>query len=150
MAVATATVAVTGLGVLIPETAHAATPACASYTVDPIDARTEFHTPTSAYGNHQRSCSLLQGASGWGVVVLQEALYACFGQNISRDGSFGPATKQALKNAQGEINSRYGAGLATDGEYGPNTAKWWWDAAYTPGGGVQRGEAFCRVHLGSL
>jgi len=151
MAAAAAVVAISGLGVLVPESAYAATPVCASWSITQGDNVYEWHTPTSGSGNQNRACSLKQGNTGWGVVVLQEALRACFGQNISADGQFGPLTKNALRNAQSQINSRYGAGIAVDGEYGPQTASWWWDAKYyRTGGVVYGGFSVCAVHLGSL
>ncbi|MEU4342418.1 peptidoglycan-binding domain-containing protein [Nocardia sp. NPDC023852] len=61
------------------------------------------------------NCSLCQGNSNDAVKALQITLWKCYGQNISRDGVFGPNTKSALIHAQGE------AGASTDGVFGPET-----------------------------
>jgi hypothetical protein len=139
LVVATALVAASGLGVLVPGSAQAATPVCQGFVVSLTSGSVEYHTPTSLSGNP--SCSLIQGNTGWGVVVLQESLRACFGQNIAVDGDFGPNTKNALMNAQRRINSwsagvGVSANLSVDGEYGPHTASWWWDAQYWISGGL--------------
>jgi hypothetical protein len=71
---------------------------------------------TSAAGNHKLffpyyrsadgrttalNCLLRQGDyDNWGVVALQNMLIKCYGQSISRDGDFGPATRTALMRAQ--------------------------------------------------
>ena len=51
------------------------------------------------------------------VKSLQWALKYCYSRSISADGAFGPATKSALKYAQGKEH------VTADGEFGPNTRK---------------------------
>jgi hypothetical protein len=97
---------------------------CANFSTTQSDSTYEWHTPTTGSGNQNRYCHLVQGNTGWGVIVLQEALRACFNQNISVDGQFGPITKNAVMNAQRQINNTFGANIAVDGEYSPQTASW--------------------------
>ncbi|WP_329412254.1 peptidoglycan-binding protein [Nocardia vinacea] len=61
------------------------------------------------------NCSLRQGNSGDAVKALQTTLWKCYGQNISRDGDFGPNTKSAL------IHAQRAAGASDDGIFGPET-----------------------------
>lgn len=68
------------------------------------------------------NCVLESGVTGTGVRQLQETLNKCYGRSLVLDGSFGPATYNALMYAQGQ------AGVAVDGVYGTNTRKalkWW-------------------------
>ena len=58
---------------------------------------------------------LRRGAKGPAVLELQKKLRYGFGQQISLDGDFGPATERAVKNAQ-----RWGH-LDADGIAGPKT-----------------------------
>lgn len=112
IAVATATLACGSLVAAAP--AHAATvPECTSY-VKITQPNSTFYAYKPA---HQGSttCWLNRGSQGAGVWALQRNLKYCYGQSIATDGSFGPATEQALKNAQ----ARHG--LVPDGEYGPLT-----------------------------
>lgn len=53
----------------------------------------------------------------WGVYFLQRTLRQCYGQNIALDLDFGPATREALRNAQ-----RW-EGIPDDGQYGPQTRR---------------------------
>jgi peptidoglycan hydrolase-like protein with peptidoglycan-binding domain len=140
-----------GLSLLAPQAAQAATPVCLSYSVNQWVGLYEWHTLTTNSNTLDRACSLKQGNTGLGVIVLQEALKTCFQQNIQIDGQFGTNTKNALKNAQRQINSRYGTSISVDGEYGPQTASWWWDAKYFQSGGViDGGSKICVEHLGWL
>ncbi|MEU6633286.1 peptidoglycan-binding domain-containing protein [Streptomyces parvus] len=47
--------------------------------------------------------------------TLQQSLRECYQRNISVDGAFGPATREALLQVQRRV------GAATDGVYGPET-----------------------------
>ncbi|MEV6321958.1 peptidoglycan-binding domain-containing protein [Nocardia sp. NPDC051787] len=60
-------------------------------------------------------CTMREGNSGDAVRALQSTLWKCYGQNISRDGVFGPKTKSALIHAQKQ------AGAGADGIFGPET-----------------------------
>jgi murein L,D-transpeptidase YcbB/YkuD len=56
------------------------------------------------------------------VMDIQLALNACYGYNLSPDGSFGPQTAATLKAVQKRI------GVSADGVYGPQTGaamKWY-------------------------
>ena len=71
------------------------------------------------------TCWMERGSSGAGVAALQRTLVECYSQNIAVDGSFGPATQQALKNAQASTNRTAGRTVITpDGNYGPQTRYW--------------------------
>jgi len=65
--------------------------------------------------NMSQSCTLRYGNRGDGVWFLQMMLNRCYGSNIAQDGSFGPATRQALINAQRRT------GIIADGIYGPQS-----------------------------
>jgi hypothetical protein len=151
MATAAAVVAVTGLGVAVPEAAYASgSPACTSWAYNGSPGPGgEYHTPIGyKNGVRTRGCYMQQGSTGPAVLVMQEALNACFGQNISTDGQFGPNTKAALRNAQSYLNSILG-NISVDGEYGPQTASQWFDAAYQwPHGHYIVGNATCVWHNG--
>lgn len=63
-------------------------------------------------GYYNVRCWMDYGSDGVGVEALQLALKSCYGQPIAVDGEFGPATRDALKYAQGK------EGIAADGLYG--------------------------------
>ncbi len=52
---------------------------------------------------------------------LQNTLRMCYQQGIALDGDFGPATRQALMNAQTWEREVRRQNVATDGVYGPRT-----------------------------
>lgn len=98
----------TGLGVATAAPANAAGTCDYAYTSEDSQNRVgKFPGPTN--------CSLRQGNSGDAVKALQTTLWKCYGQNISRDGDFGPNTKSALIHAQQK------AGASADGVFGPET-----------------------------
>ncbi|NEC07489.1 peptidoglycan-binding domain-containing protein [Streptomyces sp. SID7909] len=91
------------------------------------------HIPTYAdapysYGFYTTECKLRKGDKGSGVKALQRSLKKCYKQNIAIDGSFGPATFTALKNAQKKL------GLTADGVYGYNTSRAMNWPYFAPGG----------------
>lgn len=118
----TAGVAVSGLG-----TAHAQAPAVASPapTVRTPSAPATVAIPT--VGSAPTVTTLRPGARGESVSALQEALNAR-GAGLRVDGSFGPATRAAVREFQRS------AGLAVDGIAGPRT----WAALGAPTGGGSR------------
>ncbi|MEU6008604.1 peptidoglycan-binding domain-containing protein [Streptomyces sp. NPDC047453] len=73
---------------------------------------------------------MVRGFNNIDVKVVQESLYACYQQNIARDGDFGPATEQAVKNAQTKINQTFGKVLSVDGRFGPITSSYFKFQAY--------------------
>lgn len=73
--------------------------------------------PTVGNDTGNTNCVLGRGNQGTGVFWLQQALWRCYGQNIARDGIFGPATQQAVRNAQ-----RFHR-IAVDGVFGPQTSR---------------------------
>ncbi|WP_328902961.1 peptidoglycan-binding protein [Streptomyces sp. NBC_00441] len=108
-----------------------AAPGASAATGDPYFCNATFrdfnssnaqHIPTYAdfpysYGIYSTECKLRKGDHGSGVEALQRSLKRCYKQNIAVDGSFGPATFTALKNAQKKL------GLTADGVYGYNTGR---------------------------
>jgi peptidoglycan hydrolase-like protein with peptidoglycan-binding domain len=72
-------------------------------------------------GTGDANCVLGRGNQGAGVRALQNVLRKCYGQDIARDGIFGPDTERAVKNAQTWENAVSNAGLAVDGVYGNKT-----------------------------
>ncbi len=131
--VAAAALAVGGL--LATATASSAatanTPCTTSKT---FRAGTQFAwtAPTTSSGS--TDCYLVQGNQGNGVKALQRGLKYCEYISVGSsgiDGSFGPATKSALKTFQS------GAGITVDGEYGNQTRDriYFLDGAYNPGAG---------------
>ena len=111
-AAATATLAFGTLVSLAATPAQAATvPECTSYVTI---TQGNYSAQKPAY-NGSTTCWLGRGSQGLGVKALQRNLRFCYRQNIMVDGSFGPATEQALKNAQASH------GLVPDGHYGPLT-----------------------------
>ncbi|GLZ76164.1 hypothetical protein Afil01_09710 [Actinorhabdospora filicis] len=67
--------------------------------------------------NGSRHCWLRRGSKNSAVRALQQALKYCYSRDIVIDGSFGPKTEKALRNAQ------YQAGAVIDGEYGEESAR---------------------------
>ncbi len=70
-------------------------------------------TPWHYSGNPTRA--LQYGATGSDVVWLQQSLNIVINANLDLDGSFGPATRNAVLNYQ----SRFG--LSVDGSFGPSS-----------------------------
>lgn len=100
------------LGVGTASPAEAGLPLCRSVR--------EVHgvfVPTSSSGG--TSCLIGNGLVGcWdcsAIWALQVSLNHCNGQNIDEDGVWGPETRGALIDAQGD------RGTTPDGIYGPNT-----------------------------
>jgi peptidoglycan hydrolase-like protein with peptidoglycan-binding domain len=126
---AAAVLAVTGLTVLLPGTAQAAT-SCNSFTnrsawYDNLSGTKYAHIPSYGANTGNWNCVLGQGNQGIAVLVLQEALWSCYGQGIARDGDFGPNTREAVKNAQRRINQVHpNARLVVDGVFGPRTSSY--------------------------
>jgi peptidoglycan hydrolase-like protein with peptidoglycan-binding domain len=122
--------------------AQALLPTCDSFTSSyasgqPNGTAPHYHNPSIGSGSANYYCSLVRGNTGWGVVVLQEALNSCYGQSLVVDGNFGGLTKEALKAAQRDINRRHGVGIAVDGEYGNQTRRYFRDATYDHANGGQ-------------
>ncbi len=62
-------------------------------------------------------CAMGEGADSPAVGRLQRSMNVCYGENLTIDNDFGPATLAALKRTQTK------AGTTADGVYGPNTRK---------------------------
>ena len=107
--------------VVAPATpAHAALPTCnrADNLASPYGL---YRAPTY---NGTLSCVLRRGNyNNKGVEALQRNLRICYGQSISIDGDFGPATETALVNAQTWMRVVHGKDIAVDGVYGPETRR---------------------------
>lgn len=88
------------------------TPQCTHAGVE-VSAFGPYSVPVA--NNGSSSCFMDSGDVSSGVRALQRALKFCWGQNISTDSSYGPQTKQAVRNVQGFV------GIKVDGVYGPQT-----------------------------
>ncbi|WND20601.1 peptidoglycan-binding domain-containing protein [Streptomyces violaceus] len=110
---------VTSAGLIAPPAA-AAEPACStnykwasgSYNNKKTFLWVPAYPAGSGYGT---LCTVSPGASGVEVRMIQDALVKCYGRSITVDGEFGPATKTALKYAQGVED------IGVDGYYGDKT-----------------------------
>jgi hypothetical protein len=98
---------------VLPATAADATPVCTT-------VRDYRHAMMPATDSGSLFCHLQRGNFSLAVGYLQAALKHCYGQNIATDSDFGPATEHALKVAQAVEK------IATDGVYGPETARHIW------------------------
>ena len=107
----------------------AAEVACTGFTDVSVGGGWYIHVPSAGSGNY--NCVVVRGNNGLPVLVVQESLNACFGQNIAEDRDFGPATEQAVKNAQTQINKDWGTHvLDVDGRFGPKTSSYFYFQAY--------------------
>ncbi|MGE9349317.1 peptidoglycan-binding domain-containing protein [Isoptericola variabilis] len=118
--------ATVGLTVVAAAPASAALPYCTSSVTKQKVIHGAYRSAKIPSRDGSVACQMAQGANGKHVSALQTALKKCYGQNIAVDGDFGPATKQALKNAQSTINKRLAAAGSTtrigvDGMYGSQT-----------------------------
>lgn len=110
--------AVAGVGIAVAPAAQAVT-YCSSYE-NIIPGNGAWYKIPRAGDSY--NCILESGNNSVAVTVLQQTLNKCYGQGIATDGAFGPATYQALMNAQ------RADGIGVDGVYGPVTKsnlKWW-------------------------
>ncbi|MFC9897719.1 peptidoglycan-binding protein [Nocardia sp. NPDC127579] len=101
----------TGLGMVTAAPANASGRTCDYSVRSERDGGALVGRVPAPTGN----CTLREGNSGDAVKALQSTLWKCYGQNVSRDGQFGPRTKAALIHAQRE------AGAGADGIFGPET-----------------------------
>jgi peptidoglycan hydrolase-like protein with peptidoglycan-binding domain len=132
-----------GAGVLLAAPAAQAGPVSPQATVCNGNshfqlAHTFYYKPTRGFETRNTTCTLRRGDRGDGVKHLQYTMWKCYGQNIARDGIFGPATENAVKNVQ-RFHNHHGAGLAVDGIYGPRTGSamaWekYWDGTWRSAG----------------
>ncbi|MGW2936093.1 peptidoglycan-binding domain-containing protein [Streptomyces sp. NPDC001156] len=84
-----------------------------------------IHKPSTTPESGNYNCVVARGDHNWAVRALQETLNTCYKQGIAEDSDFGPATEQAVKNAQTIINGKFpSAGLSVDGRFGPLTSSW--------------------------
>ncbi|MGW0218821.1 peptidoglycan-binding domain-containing protein [Micromonospora chokoriensis] len=63
------------------------------------------------------NCTMGYGAYGNAVRELQTNLNTCYRKGLTVDGDFGGKTRDALKSVQSAL------GIASDGVYGPQTAR---------------------------
>jgi len=118
--------ATVGLSVAAAAPASAALPYCTSSVTKQKVIHGAYRSAKIPSRDGSVACQMAQGANGKHVSALQTALTKCYGQRITVDGDFGPATKQALKNAQSTINKRLAAAgsktrISVDGMYGSQT-----------------------------
>lgn len=112
--------------------ATAVTPYCTqqvNYPVFTVSGTTyKAWLPRSSAASGFLSCGLEPGLRYDGVKALQRSLRYCHGQDIAIDGSYGPATRQAVVNVQRWYNASYSPDIDVDGYYGPETLlamKWY-------------------------
>ncbi|SDP13512.1 Putative peptidoglycan binding domain-containing protein [Microbacterium testaceum StLB037] len=103
--------------IAMPAAAQAAVPTCnfsAIYALErPLGPSGVF--PSVNTSPKQRSCNLWPGGERNATIALQYQLNRCNGANLVEDGSYGPATQNAVRAVQSR------AGIAVDGVYGPQT-----------------------------
>lgn len=103
------------IGPASPSAATSSDPCLTSFAI-PGEVRVPWRSgPYVGAGEHWTDCYMKPGVTGDGVRVLQRALRNCYGENITVDGSFGPATGSALRRVQSRL------GIASDGLYGNQT-----------------------------
>ncbi|MEU3342010.1 peptidoglycan-binding domain-containing protein [Streptomyces sp. NPDC002144] len=111
-----------------PKTA-AAEVECTGFTNVSVGGGWYLHVPSAGSGNY--NCVVVRGMNGIPVLVVQESLNTCFGQDIAEDRDFGGNTERAVKNAQTAINETWStAKLKVDGRFGPKTSSWFVFEAY--------------------
>jgi hypothetical protein len=117
-----------GLSAGLAAPAEAAAPKCTSWTTywAPMgEGWLVVHVPTAGNQTGVTQCILRQGDHNDAVTVLQRALRYCKGYSeVEVDGDYGPITRAAVLRVQHLANSDWGAGIAEDGEYGPQTMNW--------------------------
>lgn len=88
---------------------------CRSWTTL-YNAGLHINLPSISRNGLDINCQLQDGNyNNDSVYKLQDMLRLCYGQNIARDGDFGPNTEKALKNVQGSV------GVPASGVYNPTT-----------------------------
>ncbi|MFF5363683.1 peptidoglycan-binding protein [Streptomyces scabiei] len=101
----------------------AAEVACNGFTNVSVGGSRYLHVPSTRGGSGNYNCVVARGMNGFHVLVVQESLNACYGQNIDEDRDFGSGTERAVKNAQTQINRSAGSHvLDVDGRFGPKTS----------------------------
>ncbi|WP_157803861.1 peptidoglycan-binding domain-containing protein [Luteimicrobium subarcticum] len=113
------TVLATTAALAAPGVAAATSASAATYTCNDSYGGAVGQAIKPAYhsgSSYITSCYMAPGADNDGVYALQLALVLCYDRDIATDGSYGPATKAALKYAQGKEH------VTADGFYGPATA----------------------------
>lgn len=112
-----------GLATMGAAPATASTPQCTSQSQIPMFsdvADRAYKVWMPAYSG-QIDCWLAIRSNSSAVKALQSSLRACNGQNIAVDGSYGPATQQAVRNVQTRWNSTHSTKILVDGVYGSQT-----------------------------
>lgn len=101
-------------GVITAAPAHAADGVCTGSRTISTTAGRHFVLPISV-ANNTIYCYLQYGHTGAGVRALQKNMNSCYGKTLDLDSSFGPNTRDALRDVQDRI------GAAVDGVYGRET-----------------------------
>ena len=122
-AVLTAALALGVVPVALAPAAQAALPQCESAFLAWAEYNDQYdwnvHRPlvpgTSTSSSWTR-CNLSSGSKGAGVRALQSALNECHGKRLAVDGSFGPATRNAVIEVQRALR------ISADGVFGPTTS----------------------------
>ena len=85
--------------------------------VETASGRVQVPGDTSTLGSDDSANCVMRDGSGTddAILVLQDALVRCNGQNVGLDGDYGAQTTQAVINVQQQH------GVTADGAYGPAT-----------------------------
>lgn len=78
----------------------------------PVDSDALYELPVRG-DDGDWTCTLQYGDKNTGVRALQRSLNGCYSESLALDGSFGPATRAAVRRTQALI------GAKVDGGYGP-------------------------------
>jgi len=92
-------------------------PTCDGVVVISVDSESvRVPGDTGIFSSASPACGMSEGrGSADAVVVLQDALTRCNREDVATDGEYGPQTAGAVADVQQR------AGITSDGEYGPAT-----------------------------
>jgi hypothetical protein len=121
VAVLVAASGITGMTLVsaVPASAQAS---CTGYSTLRGTGGNYMLIPTIGNATGRDNCDLGPGNNSNAVVILQDTLNNCYGQNLATDGNYGPLTQEAVEDAQQAVH------IPADGVYGPQTRdhiKWY-------------------------
>jgi peptidoglycan hydrolase-like protein with peptidoglycan-binding domain len=106
-------------------------PTCDGVVVISVDSESvRVPGDTGIFSSASSACGMSEGRGAEeAIVVLQDALTRCNGEDVAADGEYGPQTAAAVADVQRQ------AGITADGEYGPATLQAMrWPTTSTSGG----------------